>query len=52
MLMLFAPGGFEGFVRATSEAAPGHVLPGPGEGMPDMETLPRHVEEYGAEMLG
>lgn len=52
MIFLFTPGGFEDFIRATSEPAPERRMPKEGEGMmPDMDALPEIARRYGAELL-
>jgi quercetin dioxygenase-like cupin family protein len=51
-LLVTEPGGFDGFVRALGEPAPGHELPpGPGD-PPDMELVMRAAAEHGLEILG
>lgn len=52
MLFLFTPGGFEEFLRATSEPAGASRIPTEGEGMPDMDALPEIARRYGCELLG
>lgn len=51
MLFVFTPGGFEGFIRATSEPARSRELP-PTEVEPDMEAVMANLATYGAEILG
>lgn len=52
MLYLFVPGGFEEFVRATSDPADAFGLPPEGAGVPDMERLVPALARANAEMLG
>lgn len=51
MLYVFAPGGFEAFVRETSDPADAFRLPDEGAGVPDMAAMPRALERANAEML-
>ncbi|WP_027134009.1 quercetin 2,3-dioxygenase [Geminicoccus roseus] len=51
MLFLLTPGGFEEFIRATSEPAPERRIPDEGEGLPDFEALPEIARRFGAELL-
>lgn len=50
MLFIFTPGGFEGFIRATSAPAKSRGLP-PPEIKPDWEAVTANLEPDGAEML-
>ena len=51
MLFIFTPGGFEGFVRETSEPAGARTPPPPSAEEPDLERIARIAEEYGGELL-
>ncbi|WP_217921281.1 cupin domain-containing protein [Miltoncostaea oceani] len=50
MLFICTPGGFEGFVRATSVPAPSRTLP-PAAGEPDVEALMVAAAAAGCEVL-
>ncbi|MDQ3648014.1 MAG: quercetin 2,3-dioxygenase [Actinomycetota bacterium] len=55
MLFILTPGGFEDFVRATSEPAGSRTLPPPPEREPtqeEMEQLMAIAEAHGGELLG
>ena len=50
LLYLFLPGGFEGFIRETSEPAAEATIP-PADLVPDLERVAAALPRYGAEML-
>lgn len=51
MLMMFSPGGFEGFIRETGEPAADEMRPTAlGDGF-DVEAMLAAAERYGAEVL-
>jgi hypothetical protein len=50
LLYLFLPGGFEGFIRETSEPAVEPTLPPTGV-VPDPDRVVAALPRYGAEML-
>lgn len=55
MLFVFAPGGFEHLLRATSRPAASRVLPEPSDGPPsddEMRQMQAVIQEYGCELLG
>lgn len=51
LLYLFAPAGFENFVRETSDPADAFRLPPEGAGVPDMERLGPALARANAEIL-
>lgn len=50
LLYLFLPGGFEGFIRETSEPAARPTIP-PPDVTPDLERVGAALARYGAEMV-
>ena len=52
LLFLLTPGGFEGFVLATSEPARSRTLPPPATEPPDLERIAAIAKQYGNEVLG
>jgi quercetin dioxygenase-like cupin family protein len=52
MLFILTPGGFEGFVIATSEPAASRTLPPPPEEEPDWARIVAAADAYGGEVLG
>lgn len=51
MLMLFSPGGFEGFIRETADPAGHEPRPGALEDDFDVEAMLAAAERFGAEVL-
>ena len=51
LLFILTPGGFEGFVLATSEPARSRTLPPPATEPPDLERIAAIAKQYGNEVL-
>jgi quercetin dioxygenase-like cupin family protein len=51
MLFIFTPGGFEEFIRATSEPAVSRTVPTPSAEAPDLERIAAIARTYGSELL-
>jgi hypothetical protein len=55
MLFIFAPGGFEGLLRAVSPPAPSSTLPAPGDRAPlpdeDMQPMQAAIQAHDCELL-